>query len=251
MDIAANGLRGAEVHAGAVNGRNLAGRQRCGVGWRIGRGVQLEQMAQHVAAALSVEVEVGVIGKIRNGIRAADGAVVDAQRVVVRQGKRNGHVKPAGVALLAVSQNRREFDAVFAAVVIPELLVEAAQTAVELVLALVGREVKALAVQRESRARDAVTVSADARAEIAVIFFIFLYRLITEQHVGQNAVPVGNDNGLDRRAVGQERHAHMIAVFQRNGDRRALRAQGELLNGQHKKRPFVSKKCGETVKKYR
>ena len=109
----------------------------------------------------------------------------------------------------------------------------------ELVLALVGREVEALAVQRECRARDAVAVSADARAEIAVIFFIFLYRLIAEQHVGQNAVPVGNDNGLDRRAVGQERHAHMIAVFQRNGDRRALRAQGELLNGQHKKRPFV------------
>ena len=36
--------------------------------------------------------------------------------------------------------------------------------------------------KRESRARDAVAVSADARAEIAVIFFIFLYRLIAEQH---------------------------------------------------------------------
>ena len=239
MDIAANGLRGAEVHAGAVHGGDLAGRQRCGIGGRIGGGVQLEQMAQHVAAALSVEVEVGVIGKIRNGIRTADSTVVNMQRIVVRQREGDRHVKSAGVALLAVRKNRREFDAVFAAVVIPELLVEAAQTAVELVLALVGREVEALAVQRESRARDAVAVSADARAEIAVIFFIFLYRLIAEQHVGQNAVPVGNDNGLDRRAVGQERHAHMIAVFQRNGDRRALRAQGELLNGQHKKRPFV------------
>ena len=235
MDIAANGLRGAEVHAGAVNGRNLAGRQRCGVGWRIGRGVQLEQMAQHVAAALSVEVEVGVIGKIRNGIRTADSTVVNMQRIVVRQREGDRHVESAGVALLTISQNRCEFHAIFAAGIVPEFFIEAAQAPVKLVFTLVGRKLEALAVQREGCVCDAVSVSADARTEIAAVFFIFLHALITEQHIGQRAVLVRDNNGLERCTIGQERHTHIIAVFQRNGDGRALGAQGKLLNGQHRK----------------
>ena len=109
-------------------------------------------MAQHVAAALPIEVKIGMVGEIRDGIRAADGTVIDAQRIVVRQGKCDGYVEPAGIALFAVRQNGCEFHTVFAAGVIPELLVKAAQTAVELVFTLVGREPEALAVQREGRA---------------------------------------------------------------------------------------------------
>ena len=100
-------------------------------------------------------------------------------------------------------------------------------------------ELEALAVQREGCVCDAVSVSADARTEIAAVFFIFLHALITEQHIGQRAVLVRDNNGLERCTIGQERHTHIIAVFQRNGDGRALGAQGKLLNGQHKKRPFV------------
>ena len=68
MDAAADRLRGAEIHAGAVHGGDLAGRHGMLVRGGEGGGLQLQGMAENVAAAVAVEVKVGVVRKIGDGI---------------------------------------------------------------------------------------------------------------------------------------------------------------------------------------
>ena len=68
MDAAADRLRGAEIHAGAVHGRDPRRSAWYARPRGEGGGLQLQGMAENVAAAVAVEVKVGVVRKVGDGI---------------------------------------------------------------------------------------------------------------------------------------------------------------------------------------
>ena len=149
------------------------------------------------------------------------------QAVFVVERKGDGDLHPAGEALFAVGEHGGEFHAVLAAGIAPDLLVEAAQTAVELIFALVGGECIAAAVQAEGGPGDTVAVAADAGAEISAVDLVVGGPVIAEQHVGH------------RCTVRQQRDTHAVGVFQRDGGDGALGAGRGFLDGNHGELSFL------------
>ena len=137
--------------------------------------------------------------------------VVDAERA--GGGQRVGDVdcEVAGVALLAVGAGPGEADADGVGLAdlrrLPDVLVEAADAAVERVRAVVGRELVRSAVDREPAAGDPVGVAADEGAEVGldVVLDVVVEGAEAESDVGDPAGTVGNADGLDDAAKGEER----------------------------------------------
>ena len=188
---------------------------------------------QNIAGAVAVEIKIGMVCKVCNGVCVADGAIINMQAVFIIERERDGNLQPAGEALFAVGKNRGELHAVFAAAVAPELFIKARVTAVELVGAFIGGERVPYAVEHKCGVCNAVAVAADGRTKIPVVLFILSGGVIAEKHICGNAIGIGDDNGLDGCAIGKQRHAHMVGVFQCDGGNRALGAGRKLLNGQH------------------
>ena len=71
-----------EVEGRAVHRAQLARRDRGVVRRREARGIDLQAMAQDVAAAFAREIEVGVVRQVHNGRLVCDRIVVYAQFVI-------------------------------------------------------------------------------------------------------------------------------------------------------------------------
>jgi hypothetical protein len=142
-----------EVERGAVDRRQLAGRRERGVDLDEAAGGDAEPVAEHVAAALAGEVEVGVLGRVEDRRRVGRRRVVDPQRLA-GQGVGDGDVEGAGVAFLAVRAAVGEADggAVAARRLRgrPDALVEPRVPAVEVVRPVVAGELVGAAVEGEA-----------------------------------------------------------------------------------------------------
>ena len=84
------------------------------------------------------------------------------------------------------------------------MLVKATGAAVEVVLSVVGRQGVLRPVQGEGGPADAVAVPADEGADILVLLPVVLQGVKPQHHVHRISVPVGDDQGLDRPAVGED-----------------------------------------------
>src|ERR1700752_3046944 len=133
-----------EVERRFVDWCELAGRDEPGVNGCVAVGVDPNLVSQDVTDALTPKVEVGVLGQVdwRGLVR---GRLV-GDRELVRVGERisHAHFEIARITLLAIGAGPRKHDS--SAVcpsyrfTVPQVFVESAYAAVQVVGAVVGRE---------------------------------------------------------------------------------------------------------------
>ena len=80
VEVASQRLSGAEVHRRTVHGQDLTRGAGLVVALEVVGSVNAELLAQHIAAA--VKVEVGVVGQVDDGLFVAVGYVSDDQFVL-------------------------------------------------------------------------------------------------------------------------------------------------------------------------
>ena len=170
VDAGADRRGRAKVERRTRDASDLARRDQRGVHGREPVGVQRDHVAQDVTLAVSRQVEVAVLCEVDQRSAVGGGVVIENQLVSVRErvGDRGPH--SARVALLAVGAGipKHETDRVrtLERCRVPDHLVEALETAVEVIGTVVLRQRVGLAVQRESASGDAVAISADDGAEV-------------------------------------------------------------------------------------
>src|SRR6476620_9648059 len=210
-DAGADRVRGAEVEGCAIDRGDLAGRDQSLVGRGEMVGVEGQLVAEDRAGAFACEVEIGVVGQVDDGRRVGGGAVVDAERAGGGQTVGDVDCEVARVALLAIRAGPGEADSDGIGLADlsggPDVLVEAADAAVERIWAVVERDLDSCAVDREPAAGDPVGVAADEGAEVglAVVLDVVVEGGKAESDVGDSAGAVGNADGLDDAAEGKER----------------------------------------------
>src|SRR5712664_2219 len=195
-----------------------------------------EVMIQNAAAASldAGKIEEAVIGQIddrrlvglgrerRRKFHAAGNAVSDAG------------LQPAGIALLAIraviGQRDEGRGLLSQGGNGPALAVETCQTAVKRVGAVIGRQLKAMAIQLERTVRDAVGITTDRGAEETPNRDITFKVIAAEDDVGKVAGAVRREDGLQRCAKSNDPHLEAVVATQRHHFARdAIRQMSETL----------------------
>ena len=91
-----------EVHRGECNRIRLTDRDESLIGRKIDGGIQPELMVKDVAVALSVEVEVGVVGQIDDRLPVAPGSQSQLKGILIAPHVMGYHFQIAGIAGLSV-----------------------------------------------------------------------------------------------------------------------------------------------------
>src|SRR6266849_2779392 len=195
-----------------------------------------EVMIQNAAAASldAGKIEEAVIGQIddrrlvglgrerRRKFHGAGNAVSDAG------------LQPAGIAFLAIPAvvgQRDEWRGLLTQGRDgPVLAVETCQTAVKRVTAVIGRQLKAMAIQLERTVRDTVGITTDRRAEETPNRDITFKVVAAQDDVGKMARAVRREDGLQRCAIRDDPHLEAVVATQLHhfaGD--AIRQMSETL----------------------
>src|SRR5712664_2379905 len=112
----------------------------------------------------------------------------------------------------------------------PALAVETCQTAVKRVGAVIGRQLKAMAIQLERTVRDAVGITTDRGAEETPNRDITFKVIAAEDDVGKVAGAVRREDGLQRCAKSNDPHLEAVVATQRHHFARdAIRQMSETL----------------------
>ncbi len=174
----------------------------------VGVGVDGEEVAEDVTAALAGQVEVGVVGQVDDGGVVRGGAVVDGQLPRRRQGVGDAHVQCAGEALVAVRAVQAQQDAVRDLLGLPHPVGEAVRAAVQGDAVAGGGERVVRAVEGDPAAGDPVGVPADGGAVVPGRAEYVRQLVAAEQELGPDAGPVGGPQGVQGRAEGE--HARLV-----------------------------------------
>ena len=83
-----------------------------------------------------------------------------------------------------------------------------------MVPAVVRRQPEALAVQPKAGAANAIGVSSDERAKVAISLLVTIEGIISEYNVGEYAPAVRNQDLLNRASIIQHGHNHPVIIFQ-------------------------------------
>ena len=245
-DIPANGLCGAEIEGGALHTALLAGGD---VGGVIGAEEPAGDGQQLVHGSLGVvvarQVEVAVVGGIKDGILIAVGVVDDVQGAVGVQLIGDPDHGVAGEALVAIGTVQAEGDGIIGNELhIPQPLMPAVGAGMEGVAVFVVGEADNLAVQRKGCTGNAVGTAAHGGAEVAAALPVAVDVVVAKDHVSHTAVLVGGPQADQGGAVvgdvsgdtaagdgvqgclltigqGAERFCHdeqLLSVFEENGN---------------------------------
>ncbi len=145
--------------------------------------------------------------------------VTDQQSVPLREGVGDREFHPTGVPLLPVRADQPERDRRPVRVLdhrpCPEGLVEAAPSTVQVIRAVVCRELDDRAVERKAPPRDAVAVASDDGAQVVGAALIAFGRIVAEHHVRHVPFPVGHQDPRDHRAVVDDLDDGARAVLER------------------------------------
>ena len=96
--------------------------------------------------------------------------------------------------------------------------------------AVIGRQLKAVAIQLERTVRDAVGITTDRRAEETPNRDITFKVIAAEDDVGKVAGAVRREDGLQRCAIGNDPHLEAVVATQRHHFARdAIRQMSETL----------------------
>src|SRR5690606_41991754 len=106
-------------------------------------------------------------------------------------------VEVAGITLIAVRTGQRQDEpgdrTTFNPLNLPNALVEALCTTVQRVCPVITAQCMALAVELESRARDAVGIAAYSHPEVDGLLLVTRQVIVADRNVGRRAVAIGRD----------------------------------------------------------
>ena len=158
VEVASQRLSGAEVHRRTVHRQDLTRGAGLVVALEVVGSVNAELLAQHIAAA--VEVEVGVVGQVDDGVLVSGHTVVHPQGVVRREDIPHTDLQISGETVFA----RRAFGLHQKGVSEHLHIVNfAGEGAVQVIFAIVGFQLVGLAAERKFRIFNAVGVPAHER----------------------------------------------------------------------------------------
>ena len=174
-----------------------------------------------------------MLRQVDRGRLVGGGLVLDGQLVGVGEHVAHPRLHRPRVALLAVRAGAGEGDAgrTLQHLRAPDVLVEPAHAAVEMVRAVVRGELVGLSVEGEARLADAVAVAADDGAEVRVFLEIAVEGVEAQGHVGHGAGAIGHANRGDDRAIADRLDLDARLVREGEGlDRRAVARLAERLS---------------------
>ena len=142
------------------------------------------------AAALSVQVEIGVVRHVCNGCLVAHTGVNDADCILLCQLISNRNFEFSRIAILSIRTDPGKSNCILSLYCrcIPQFLLKSVRAAVEIVLAFVWRQFDLCAIQHKSGICDTVAASADACSEKASIYKIALKIIVSKDYVCQSAI---------------------------------------------------------------
>src|SRR6266850_1464002 len=209
-----------------------AGRAHRQVGIRSDR----EMMIQNAAAASfdARKIEEAVIGQIDDGRLVGLGRERRRKFHGAGNAVSDAGLQPAGITFLAIraviGQRDEGHGLLTQAGNDPALAVETCQTAVKRVGAVIGRQLKAMAIQLERAVRDAVGITTDRGAEETPNRDITFKVIAAKDDVGKVASAVRREDGLQRCAIGNDPHLEAVVATQRHHFARdAIRQMSETL----------------------
>ena len=127
-------------------------------------------MIENVAVALSRKIEIGVLSEINDGVLIGGRGIINLQLVCVRQRVDDFDRKVSRIAFFAIlaqiSQFHRRAIRDFQYSRLPHNFVEAFEAAVEVILAVVDRQLVCDAVECEAAFGDAIAIATDNRANV-------------------------------------------------------------------------------------
>ena len=207
-------LRPLEIHRAACDRGDPAGRDARGVHGDVAARVHRDLMAEHVAFASAREVPVGVVREVQHRRLVGRGLVVEAQLVVVRE--RVGHCdgELAGVSLLAVGAHVGKAHAISVRerLRLPNARVESRRAAVEMVHAVVRRELILLSVECEFPECDAVREAPGRHAEMWMRHEVAVERVEAERDVRQRAAAIRRVHLHEARAPVRQLRAEVVVA---------------------------------------
>ncbi len=184
------------------------------------------------------QIKVGVVCQVNR--RGAIGCrlVFDAQGIVVRQHIGDGNRQRTGIPLLAigarVGQAQRLTACSFDDGSVPHYLVEALDSAVQMIGPVVNCYAIGLAVQLKASSGNAVGHAACYAAEIGALLLVLLERFKPQHDIAQFTVAIGNQQLGENTTVGNHaglralRIGHRIAVDRPSVGRRTKRSSLHL-----------------------
>ena len=151
---------------------------------------------------MSRQIEIAVVGEIEYGVLIAGGLIENVQRSIRFQGVGDLNDGVPGETLIAVGAGKLQRDGAFrVGNQLPQPAEEKVRAGVEVVAALIGGHMVGFPVQIEGRALEPVGVPTHGSAETgAVSCAVALTVVVAQHHVGEDAVPVGDQQRNQRRA---------------------------------------------------
>ena len=186
-----------EVHRSAGNRLALAQRNLCRIGRQILGSIESEMMAENIAVSLAVEIKIRVVGKIDHGRGIRLGCKGQTKLVLLAPVVTRHSLDSARIAHLAILGIIKELNTALILAALPDLVLEALRTAVEMVRTVIDRKSVLLAVKLELAESDTVGISAWHLSRAWTVSEIACRLRITEHHVSHIAVLVRNNRRND------------------------------------------------------
>ena len=159
-------------------------------------------MAHGAAAALPIQVPVGVAGQVADRGPVRGGLVVEDQAAALQAiGDAGG--QRAGIPLLTVLALIAQAHAVRAFLRRPDPVGKTGGTAVEVVLSIVEGQRIGLSLQRKPAAGNAVCIAAHNGADKFILSLVVLHAVKAQRHIDPAAVRRGHRQRRQGGAVGQ------------------------------------------------
>src|SRR5439155_11569446 len=151
-------------------------------------------MIENVAVALSRKIEIGVLSEINDGVLIGGRGIINLQLVCVRQRVDDFDRKVSRIAFFAIfaqiSQFHRRAIRDFQYSRLPHNFVEAFDAAVEVILAVVDRQLVFDAVECEAALSDAIAIATDNRTKVRTTLQVSIEVVEAEHDVVKLAVAI-------------------------------------------------------------
>ena len=202
VDVPANGLARPEIHRCARHRQDIAGGAGLVVALQIAGRIDAQLLAQHIAAA--IQIEVGMVGQVDDGVGIRGDTVVHPQGVVLGEDIPHRDLQISRETILSIGAFRLQKQGIAKGLYLIQL---AREGTVQVVFAVVGFQLVGFAAHVEHGILDAVGVPAHERAAAGTagrfkVLDVVGVGVVAQHHIHRPALG-GHPDILDDTAVVQ------------------------------------------------
>ena len=180
-----------------------------------GIGIDEEGIISDGGRGISVEIEVGVVGHIQNGLLVGSAFILDVNGIVVGETVSDGDGYIAGKVHVAIGGNKGEFQSGsadgsgFEHFVLPAL-----GTAMQTMTVIVDRQLNGLSAYAYLSLVDAVGITTDGSAKVAGYTDVLANAVKAQHYILQLTFDIGHHNGYDAGTEIGNADFHAVLVGQ-------------------------------------